>query len=64
MKLVKEHMEDSLNELKSEDVFIENKYIFQSMITKTMKRFGLSKDIAVMMLAKALETASYEMPDH
>ena len=58
---IQEHQMQHLNELKSEEIFEENKYIFQSMITKMMKKFRLSKDVAVMMLEHALERAANEM---
>jgi len=60
MKLVKEQLE-SLNELKSDDIFIENKKHYQDMIKNVMKRFRLSKEIAVMMISRGIEKAASTM---
>ncbi len=62
MKLVREHMEQQhLNELKSEDVYIQNKKSLQKMIKTAMHRFDLSRDVAVIMLSRALEKAAKDM---
>lgn len=61
MKLVKESLEDQLFELKSEDIYFQNKKEFQAMIRQTMKRFKLSKEIAIMMITRAVERAGNDI---
>ena len=59
-KLVKEHI-NQLNELKSNDIFLEQKDLFKEMIIDIKSRFKLSTNIAVMMLAKAIKSAGNEL---
>lgn len=62
MKLVKESL--NMKHTKSEDLYNANKEHYKDMILHTMEHFGLSKDVAVIMITKSIERASSELPNH